>query len=257
MNIPQLTIQGHGEPLFWLHGMLNSVELDSAYSLINFQELDELVTLYRYNYCDKSVSGNYTWEYLSRELINIVNCQNHQRVILAGLSMGSGTILHAAVNYPEKVKALILVTPPPAWESREKVKAVYRKVAAKTNSNNLPEILKRIVSWSQEPPEYYEEKHPGTRKLIQELRLSFEPAYYTRLYLDGAASDMPSREQIARIHVPTLIIAHHNDENHPLEIAKELNNLIDGSELTVISTYSDYENAQTKMKEFIKQIRSK
>lgn len=257
MNIPKLTIQGQGEPLYWLHGMMNSVELDSTYSLVDLSQLAELATLIRYNYCDKSVSGNYTWQYLSEELIGIINSQNDQRVILGGLSMGSGTILHAAVNYPEKVKALILVTPPPAWESREKVKAVYRKVAAKTNPENIPEILKRIVSWSQEPPDYYEEKHPGTRNRIQDLRLSFEPEYYTRLYLDGAASDMPSREQIASIHVPTLIIAHHNDENHPLEMAQELNNLINESELFVISAYSDYNKLQLKLKEFINQIGSK
>lgn len=257
MNIPKLTIQGQGEPLYWLHGMLNSVELDSTYSLVDLSQLAELATLIRYNYCDKSVSGNYTWQYLSEELIGIINSQNDQRVILGGLSMGSGTILHAAVNYPEKVKALILVTPPPAWESREKVKSVYRKVAAKTNPEKIPEILKRIVSWSQEPPDYYEEKHPGTRNRIQDLRLSFEPEYYTRLYLDGAASDMPSREQIASIHVPTLIISHHNDENHPLEMAQELNNLINKSELIVVSAYSDYEKLQKKVRDFIIQSRSK
>lgn len=257
LNLPQLSTQGQGEPLYWLHGMLNSVELDSAYSLIDFNKLAEFVKLFRYNYCDKSVSGNYTWEYLSEELIGLVNSQNHQKVILGGLSMGSGTILHAAVNYPEKVKAMILVTPPPAWESREKVKAVYRKVAAKTNPANIPEILKRIVSWSQEPPEYYEEKHPGTRNQIQELRLSFEPEYYTRLYLDGAASDMPSREQIAGIHVPTLIIALHDDANHPMEMAQELNNLINASELFVISAYCDYEKLQGKVKDFLNQVGSK
>ena len=251
---PELTIQGQGEPLIWLHGMLNSTELDSAYSLINFQELSKLVTVIRYNYCEKSVSGNYTWEYLADELIEIMNRQKYEKSILGGLSMGSGTILHAAVNYPERVKALILVTPPPAWETREKVKSVYRKVAAKTNDKTIPELLRRIVAWNQDPPEYYEQKHPGTRQKMQDLRLSFEPGYYTRLYLDGAASDMPSREQIAKIHVPTLIIAHPDDENHPLSMAQELHNLIEGSELTLVSEYSDYSKLQIKVKEFISKI---
>lgn len=251
---PKLTIEGQGEPFLWLHGMLNSVESDSAYSLIDFNELSKLVTLIRYDYCDKAVSGNYNWEYLSEELIEIANRQIYEKVILGGLSMGSGTILHTAVKYPERVKALILVTPPPAWESREKVKSVYRKVAARTNANTIPEILKRIVVWNQDPPEYYEQKHPGIREQLQDYRLSFEPGYYTRLYLDGAASDMPSREQIAEIHVPTLIVALDEDDNHPVEIAQELNNLIKGSELVVISGYNDYLKLQLKVKEFITQI---
>lgn len=254
MKLPFLHIKGTGQPFIWLHGMLNSVELDSIYSLVDFEQLTQLVTVISYNYCNKLDSGNYTWEFLSEELLSVLDNQKIEKSILGGLSMGAGTILHAAVTYPERVKALILATPPPAWEKREAVKKVYRRIASKTNHENIPEFLKRIVIWNEEPPNYIEQINPGLREKLQNLRLAFNPAYYTRLYLDGANSDMPSREQISKISVPTLIIALDQDSNHPLGIAQELHSLIKGSEIEVITNLQDHRNLQKKVHEFLQKL---
>lgn len=251
LETPHLYIQGEGQPFIWLHGMLNSVDSDSGYSLIDFESLQNQVSVVRYNYCNKSIAGDYSWPALTNELISVLDTQNYDKVMMGGLSMGAGTAIHAAVQFPERVKALILVTPPPAWEIREKVKAVYRKVISKTNGESIPEILKRIIQLNQDPPEYFEQNHPGTRQRLLEHRLGFEPQYYTQIYLGGANSDFPSREQISQINVPTLIIAHPDDSNHPLETAQELNKLIKGSELVVISNYEDYQNLQIKVRHFI------
>ncbi|MDD2305692.1 MAG: alpha/beta hydrolase [Prolixibacteraceae bacterium] len=251
MKTPQLNIQGEGQPFIWLHGMLNSVESDSVYSLIDFESLQNLVSVVRYNYCNKSVYGDYSWPALTNELISVLDAQKYGKVLIGGLSMGAGTAIHAAVQFPERVKALILVTPPPAWEMREKVKIVYRKVITKTNSKTVPELLKRIIQLNQDPPEYFEQNHPGTRQQLLEHRLSFEPQYYTQIYLGGATSDFPSREQISEINVPTLIIAHPDDSNHPFETAQELNKLIKKSELVIISDYEDYKKSQIKIRHFL------
>ena len=251
MEIPHLKIDGEGQPFIWLHGMLNSIESDSVYSLIDFESLQNQVSVVRYNYCNKSIAGDYSWPALTDELISVLDAQKYGKVMMGGLSMGAGTAIHAAVQFPERVKALILVTPPPAWEKREKIKTVYRKVISKTNRENIPEILKRIIQLNQDPPEYFEKNHPGTRQQLLEHRLGFEPQYYTQIYLGGANSDFPSREQISQINVPTLIIALPDDPNHPLETAQELNKLIKGSELVVISDYEDYKNLQTEVRHFI------
>lgn len=251
MNLPSLYIQGKGQPFIWLHGMLNSVESDSVFSLVDFNKLNTHLSVLRYNYCNKSVTGNYTWEFLSEELLSVMNSQKIDQSILGGLSMGAGTILHAAVNYPERIRAMLLVTPPPAWEHREAVKKVYRRIAAKTSPEKIPEFLSRIINLTPDPPQYFEETNPGVREKLQELRMAFEPAYYTRLYIDGANSDLPSREQISEINVPTLIIAHSNDSNHPLETAQELHNLIKGSDLKIITDYEDYKKTQIEIRNFL------
>jgi pimeloyl-ACP methyl ester carboxylesterase len=252
MTIPvTLNIEGEGQPFIWLHGMLNSVESDSLYSLIDLHQAAQKTKIIRYDACDKFVEGDYRWDTMTDKLAEVVESGNYQKVIIGGCSMGSVTALHYAVKYPEKVKALILVTPPPAWEKREAVKAVYRKIASKVHGNSIPDFLKRLISITQDPPEFYEQHHPGTRQKLMEYRLSFDPKYYAQIYLGGAASDLPLREQIAALKVPTLIVALPEDENHPLDIAKVLNMLIDNSGLEVISDYKQYVNLQHKVSEFI------
>lgn len=252
MTIPKpLNIAGEGQPFIWLHGMLNSVESDSLYSLINLDQLAQHVKLIRYDACAKSIDGDYRWDTMTAHLADVIDSGHYDPVILAGTSMGSVTCLHYAVNHPEKVKALILVTPPPAWEKREAVKAVYRKIASKCKANAIPDFLKRLISITQDPPEFYEQVHPGTRQKLMDYRLSFDPRYYPQIYLGGAASDLPSREQIASLKVPTLIVALPDDENHPLDISQELNGLIASSSIEVISDYPDYSNLQQKVSEFI------
>lgn len=252
MTIPvTLNIEGEGQPFIWLHGMLNSVESDSLYSLIDLHQTAKKAKVIRYDACGKSVYGDYRWDTMTDHLAQVVESGNYQEVIIGGCSMGSVSALHYAVKYPEKVKALILVTPPPAWEKREAVKAVYRKIASKAHGNSIPDFLKRLISITQDPPEFYEQQHPGTRQKLMEYRLSFNPKYYAQIYLGGAASDLPSREQIASIKVPTLIAALPEDENHPLEIAQELNALIANSCMEVISDYTGYLNLQHKVEKFM------
>lgn len=246
-----LNIEGEGQPFIWLHGMLNSVESDSLYSLINLHQAAQKLKLIRYDACGKSVEGDYRWDTMTNHLAKVVESGDYNSAIIGGTSMGSVTALHYAVKYPEKVKALILVTPPPAWEKREAVKAVYRKIASKCNANAIPDFLRRLISITQDPPEFYEQEYPGTRQKLMDYRLSFDPLYYPQIYMGGAASDLPSREQIAAIKVPTLIVALPEDENHPLEIAQELNSLMTNSSLEVISNYNEYLKLQQKVSEFI------
>jgi len=254
LKIPQLTIQGEGQPFIWLHGMLNSVKSDSLYSLVNINEVSAMASVIRYDACGKSVTGNYKWDAMTDQLNGVAEAYQFDPMIVGGTSMGSVTALHFAVKYPEKVKALILVTPPHAWEKREGVKAVYSKIALMANQPAIPEFLKRLISLSQDPPNFFELEHPGTRERLTEYRLGFDPLYYSQIYKGGAASDLPSRELIAKIKVPTLIVGLVDDENHPLGIAHELNHLIVRSELRIIEDYIGYLQLQEKVQEFLKDI---
>ena len=234
--------------------MLNSVESDSVYSLIDLYQLSKFVSIVRYDACNKSVSGKYTWNSMADELIRMADALKYNSMILGGSSMGSGTAIHCAVHFPERVRALILVTPPPAWEMRSGVKSIYEKISAKASLNTIPDILKRILQLNQDPPEFYEQMHPGTRKLLQEYRLGFEPQYYSSIYRGGAVSDLPTREQISNINVPCLIVSLPNDENHPVKMAQELNNLIKGSEMVIVTDYDSYEKLQFKVRDFINKL---
>lgn len=254
METPHLTIQGSGLPLFWMHGMLNSVESDSVYSLVDFDVLSSQVQLIRYDACNKSTSGDYSWNGLVQELVEIMQKVHSGTVILGGVSMGSGTALYTAIRNPEKVKALLLVTPPPAWEVRTATQALYEKIALKARPDHLPDFLKRIIQRNQDPPEFFEQHFPGTRHQLLKLRMSFDPAYYYSIYHGGAISDFPEREALTRLNIPTLIVGDPNDPGHPIEVAEEMHSLIPDSELFCVSDYDDYLCLQKKVSEFLGRI---
>lgn len=251
MKIPKIYTKGRGIPFIWLHGMLSSTESDSLNPMLDFDSIAKTVKVLRYNYRDKNKNADYTWTSLSEELSHIIDYNDIESPILAGLSMGTGTILHYISNFENTAKALVLVTPPPAWESREKIKKVYKKIAQKTKSDNIPEVVKKLISSPTDIPEYVIEKYPEIREKIIECRLNFEPDYYKCIYSDGAISDFPSRELISKIKIPTLIIAQTNDDNHPIETAIELNQLIKKSELFVISNFDDYTKTSSIINNFI------
>ncbi len=254
LKIPSLHITGTGQPLIWMHGMLNSVESDSIYSLVDFERISKQVQVIRYNACNKAVDGDYSWNGLVEELNAIIDSQNDEKVILGGVSMGSGTALYTAIRYPEKVKALILVTPPPAWEVRVATTALYEKIAKKARTDHLPEFLKRIIQRNQDPPEFYEQIFPGTRQKLMELRMSFDPAYYYSIYHGGAISDFPTREELTKVKIPVLIVGDPNDIGHPIEVAHEMNELISSSRLIPLSTSEDYHQLQKIVSVFLSLI---
>lgn len=208
----------------------------------------------RYDACDKSVTGNYSWNGLVQELNGIIDSLDAGKVILGGVSMGSGTALYTAIRYPEKVKALILVTPPPAWEVRVATQALYEKIALKARPDYLPDFLKRIIQRNQDPPEFFERQFPGTRQKLLEMRLSFDPAYYYSIYHGGAISDFPAREELAQLKIPTLIVGDPNDTGHPIEVALEMNSLISSSRLFQVSTIRDYQQLQETVSIFMSSV---
>jgi pimeloyl-ACP methyl ester carboxylesterase len=246
-----ITIQGEGQPFVWLHGMLGSVESDSVYSMVDFNRISEIASVIRYDACGKSVSGDYSWDGMTNELFNLVNHYKLEPMILGGTSMGSGTAIHFAVRYPERVKALILVTPPPAWEKRKGVKAVYNKIASKADLSGNPEFMRKLISMNSDVPDFFEQENPGTWDRLLKFRLGFERSYYPQIYRGGAVSDLPSPEEIEKIKVPTLIAAFPDDLNHPLEIAQTLNNLIAGAEMVIISNCADYRKFQEKVNDLV------
>jgi pimeloyl-ACP methyl ester carboxylesterase len=146
------------------------------------------------------------------------------------------------------------VTPPPAWEVRAAVQEVYEKIAKKSRLDHLPESVKRIIQRNQDPPEFFEQQFPGTRKKLLDLRMSFDPAYYYSIYHGGAVSDFPEREELKQVKLPTLIVADPNDPGHPIEVAREMNELIPNSELFLIRNMDDYTTLQKTVSDFLRFI---
>jgi 3-oxoadipate enol-lactonase len=151
--------------------------------------------------------------------------------VAGGASMGAATALYAAVRAPRRVQALVLVTPPSAWEARPAQAEVYEAAARLVERRGIPGYLKALQSVSQ--PRILAEELPEARTiLLRHLRRMDEKAMPSILR-GAASSDLPTRDEIHNLCVPALILAWTGDPAHPVSTAETLAELMVMSELHV------------------------
>ncbi|MFD2034105.1 alpha/beta fold hydrolase [Belliella marina] len=98
---------GSGEPLIILHGLFGSA--DNWYSIA--KELEKQYTLYlvdQRNHGDSPHSDEWNYKVMAEDLNELMQDQNLDAAYLMGHSMGGKTVMNFALQYPEKVKKLIV-----------------------------------------------------------------------------------------------------------------------------------------------------
>ena len=238
---------GFGQPLVWSHGLLGCMQSEDALGIYAWHRFPKKLTLLRYDACGHGLSASsshksdYLWTSLANDLQQLIlKVLPNQSVVLGGQSMGCGSSLFAALNQPDKVKGLILMNPPTAWELRAAQHDYYIKVAkaakilggkglAKINAKHIDRML---------PPWLIEAHKHSVLGMLDGLksmkRSSLEP-----LFLAAAENDLPSQAQLTQLHIPCLILAWDNDANHPLSIANTLASLLPLAELHEAKNMAD------------------
>ncbi len=153
-------------------------------------------------------------------------------LILAGHSMGGGVALNFALDYPEKVKALVLV----GTGARLRVAGETLKVV----KNNYP--LFCDVSPSRSFAE------ASSEELKQEFKNGLLATPSEVCYHDlSACNEFDFMERVHEVKAPSCIIAGSNDILAPVKYSEYLHEKIAGSELYVIERAGHFvmqENAE-------------
>ncbi|NHA70132.1 alpha/beta fold hydrolase [Phycicoccus flavus] len=215
-----------------LHGLTSSRERDERIGL----DLSRTLRGHRVLRYDARGHGRstgdrhpsrYRWNRLADDLLALLDhVAPGERVHGVGPSMGTGTLLHAAVRQPERFAGLTLVVPPTAWTTRRAQAAAYLANAESVESEGLAAFVERSAA-AAGPPALADA--PLTEPSVAEALLP--------TVLRGAAStDLPEPEEIRALDVPTLVLAWSDDPNHPLSTAALLHELIDDSRLVVART---------------------
>lgn len=175
----------------------------------------------------KKNPSSYRWDRLAKDLLTLLDhVAPGEKVHGIGPSMGTGTLLHAAVRKPKRFASLTLVVPPTAWGSRRAQAATYLQNADLVEQHGISAFVE-AGSTAPVPPALAD--MPETRPSIPEKLLP--------TVMRGAAStDLPDRRAIARIEVPTLILAWTGDRTHPVKTANKLHELIPDSRIVIART---------------------
>lgn len=226
-----------GHPVVQLHGLTSSRARDRVLNLDLGRGLSG-TRLLRYDArghgrsTGRKTPEDYRWENLADDLLRVLDQWfPGERVHGVGPSMGTATLLHAATIEPERFIGLTLMVPPTAWETRPDQAAIYRAAAALIEADGVEAFLAGTRGSS--PP-------PAT-VAAPETWPDVADALLPSLLRGAALSDLPAPEDIARIDVPTTILAWVDDPGHPLSTAEHLAQLLPHATLTVAHTPGDVE----------------
>ncbi len=175
----------------------------------------------------------YGYEHLFGDLGAVIDAVGVERVILAGASMGAHTAARYAVEHPERVAALALITP--AYDpARYGVGGFARWDAlARGLREDGVEGFVRAYGVSALP-----ERWRATVETVLRQRLSAHEhpdAVADALEVVPRSRPFEEFDELAAIEAPTIVVASRDeaDPEHPLAIAELYAEAISGAELVV------------------------
>ncbi|HET9732728.1 MAG TPA: alpha/beta fold hydrolase [Acidimicrobiales bacterium] len=234
---------GSGLPLLWAHGLTSSRAAEDAAGLFTWSPPGPLV---RWDAPGHGASRplrrpeDATWPRLADIMLAVADGHGAEQFIAGGASMGTATSLWAAVTAPERVKALFLVIPPTAWETRAAQTHVYLERAAMVEEKGTAALAEAMEA---EPvPALFAPVAETMKASRREATLAADPANLAKVLRGAAASDLPDRDRIRSLRVPSLILAWEGDGGHPVTTAAALSELLGDSELHVASQLRDVLN---------------
>ncbi|MDQ3977961.1 MAG: alpha/beta fold hydrolase [Actinomycetota bacterium] len=219
----------------WAHALNSSMAAEDDLGLFDWSPCADVARVVRYDarghgacpavqYEDRA----YRWSALVDDMLWAVP---EGPIVAGGASMGAVTALYAAARAPRRVQALVLATPPAAWEARAPQSEFYRSGAQLVEARGVPELVSALRARPQ--PRIFAEELPEAREVSLRHLEKMDERVLPAILRGAAGSDLPSRDEVRAIVVPTLILAWEGDPTHPVSTAEALHELIVLSELHV------------------------
>jgi len=180
----------------------------------------------------RAVADDYRWPHLADDLLALLAVLSPDRPVRAvGASMGTATLLYAALRAPERFERLVLTCPPTAWSTRAPQAALYRQGAEMAEQLGA-EAFERAVAGQPAQGLFADlpDFPPG-------LRVS--DALLPSVLRGAADSDLPDDATLRTLRLPVLVLSWYDDPGHPVETGERLAELIDGAELGTAATVAE------------------
>lgn len=221
--------------LVWAHGLNSSIAHEDELGLIDWSSVGEAARVVRYDarghgtadarYVDRA----YHWSALVDDMLWAAG--NEGPFVAGGIAEGAATALYAALRAPRRAQGLVLVTPPAAWDLRQGWADEFASAAAEVEGGGLDSLV-QVMRRRPQPP-ILERELPGAQEIGLRHLAAMDEKAVAAILRGAAASDLPGREEIRSLVLPTLILAWDGDPSHPLETAQALAETLVLSELHV------------------------
>jgi len=233
----------------WAHGQNSSVAHERDLGLFDWSSSTGLARVVRYDArghgrCPPCQYDDfaYRWPCMVDEMLRAGG--NVGPFVAGGTGMGAAVALYTAVRAPRRIQALVLVTPPAGWETRPPEAERQTEAARLVERGGVEPYLDWLRAQPRPPVLAELERAPaGSGVDVLELGARhlrrMEEKVVPSVLLGAAASDLPERDEVRNVVVPTLILAWDGDEGHPLATAEALAERMVMSELHVARNLAD------------------
>ncbi len=225
---------GEGTPVLLLHGLTAS----RRYVVMGSRALERsghrVIAYDARGHGRSQPAGAYSYELLAQDALAVLDAVGAQRAVLAGASMGAHTALGVALARPERVRALVLITPafePGSPRAAESI-ATYDRLAHGLRAGGVEGFV-AAYPLERVPPAW---RDTVATVLRQRLGAHEHPlAVADALEAVPRSAPFAAIEELARIAVPTLVVADRDeaDPEHPLAVGERYAETIPGAELLV------------------------
>jgi 3-oxoadipate enol-lactonase len=219
----------------WAHAENSCMAHEDDLGLFDWSGAESVARVVRYDArghggceCAHFESRAYRWSALVDDMLR---APGQGPFVAGGASMGAATALYAAVRAPRRVQGLVVVTPPSAWEGRPPQAEAYEAAAKLVERRGIPGYVKALQTAGQ--PRILAEELPEADSIWLRHVRRMDEKVVPSILRGAASSDLPTRQELHGVVVPTLILAWTGDPAHPVATAEALAELIVMSELHV------------------------
>ncbi|MER7501418.1 alpha/beta fold hydrolase [Nonomuraea pusilla] len=244
---------GDGPLAVYAHGMLGSRASDARTGLLNWPSVAERTARRVVAYdarghgesTGRAEPADYLFPALADDLLTLLDeVGDGAPVAGVGASMGTATLLHAALKAPGRFDRLVLTIPPTAWETRPAKAEEYRRLADLIERHGVAEGLAKAAEGAEVPAIFRDLDVPVTLPDVAEDLLP-------SLLRGAARGDLPAPADLAALTLPVLILAWDTDPAHPVSTAERLREVLPGSTLHISREAADLVSWQPRIVEFL------
>lgn len=229
---------GTGSPVVWVHGMGSAAYTQENAGQFDWRPVSREHRLIRYDARGHGRSSGgtdpaeYTWPELGADLLALLDAVvppvGSAPIGAIGSSMGTATILYAALARPDRFRRLVLTTVPTFWETRPAANGMRLGSAQLVQDKGVAALVALSVDEPASPA------LANARRFITPIRVS--SSRLPAVFRGSAQTDFPPREEIARLDLPVLVLSWTGDGTHPVSSGEALADALPNAELVVANT---------------------
>lgn len=251
-----LVLEQHGSDdaplMLWGHGLTSSREGEDAKRLFDWRAVsDDGTRLVRYDARGHGRSSatpaaaDYRWDELALDQLALLDLLSPGApAVVGGASMGCATALHGVVRAPHRYRALVLVIPPTAWETRAAQRDIYEKGADFVEHNGMDAWMR--ASAAAPRPAIF-----GDDPDLLRVDVRIAPEHLPTVLRGAASSDLPTRTDLAAITAPTLVLSWDTDPGHPVSTGEALAETLQDTTFHVARTIDEVRRWPAMVRAFV------